>query len=98
MIVVLASFRLPLASVDSALELLPQFIAETLAENGCHRYDVARDALDSGLFRVSEIWESRDALDQHLAAPHMAAWGAARAEMGMTDRQLAIFEVAGDKL
>ncbi|HZU62699.1 MAG TPA: putative quinol monooxygenase [Novosphingobium sp.] len=95
MIVVLASFRIPADHVAEARALLPAVIATTLTEEGCQAYDVGEDVLAPGLFRVSERWESRAALAAHAAAPHMAEWGRQRAAMGMSERRVTIFDIAG---
>ena len=95
MILVLASFRLDTAWVQRARTLILGVVATTRAEAGCIAYDVAEDVLTPGVFRVSERWESREALNAHLAAPHMAEWGKARGAMGMSDRSVAIYTIAG---
>ncbi|NBC35844.1 antibiotic biosynthesis monooxygenase [Novosphingobium sp. FSY-8] len=97
MILVLASFRIPAEHIARARDLIPAVVAETRAEDGCIAYDVAEDVLSPGLFRVSERWASEAALKAHLAAAHMAAWGAARAEMGMTERAVTVFDIASAK-
>lgn len=93
MIVVLASFRLPAAHLPRARDLIPGMVAITRAEAGCQAYAVAEDVLDAGLFRISELWDTTEHLATHLDAPHMAAWGKARAAMGMTERQLKVFAI-----
>ena len=55
-------------------------------------YAYAQDVLDAGLFHVIEHWCDRAALTAHFQTPHMAAWRAAFAEMGVTDRHLVSFE------
>jgi len=60
------------------------------AEKGCIEYGAAVDA-DNALpvqtkwgpdtFLVIEKWDSMDALKAHVAAPHMAAYGAKTKEM-----------------
>jgi len=95
MILVLASFRLPADHVAEARVLVRDVVAQTRAEAGCIAYDVCEDVLEPGLFRVNESWEDREALSAHLAAPHMAEWGRQRAAMGMSERRVTIFDIAG---
>ena len=94
-VTVLASFRLPAAALARFREIAPHYVALTRAEAGCIAYDLAEDLCDAGMFRVSELWASEAHLRAHLAAPHMAELGNIRAEMGMTERQLRVFALAG---
>jgi quinol monooxygenase YgiN len=41
------------------------------------------------------VWRDQVALDRHFTQPHMDAWRAARALLGLAGRQLTLFE-AGD--
>lgn len=95
MIVVVASFRLPAEAVDAARVPMLAAIAATRAEPGCRAYAIAEDVEDPGLFRVSEQWDSREALAAHFDTPHMREWNAVRGALGMTDRQVAIYAVDG---
>jgi quinol monooxygenase YgiN len=46
------------------------------AEEGCLQYDLFAVVDAPDRFVVIEQWASREALDAHLAAPHMAAYAA----------------------
>ena len=46
------------------------------AEAGCLQYDLHAVADDPDRFVVLERWASREALDAHLATPHLAAYAA----------------------
>lgn len=68
-----------LATFDLAPEDREQFVAakraqveRTLTENGCIEYAFSYDATDAGRVRLTEQWESLDALKAHLAALHAA--------------------------
>ena len=89
---ILGEFRLPLTSRDAARAAMAQVIALSRAEPGCLAYDYAEDVLEPGLFRVSERWTSRDALDVHFATPHMARWKTEREALGLTDRNVIAYE------
>jgi quinol monooxygenase YgiN len=97
MILVLASFRIAAPALDSARAMIPAVVKATRAEEGCLAYDVAEDVLAPGLFRVSERWASREALNAHFTTTHMAEWGKARAEMGMSERAVSIFTIAAQE-
>jgi quinol monooxygenase YgiN len=74
-------------------EILRQFRANVpavRAENGCIEYGAAVDAENAlkfqtkwgpDTFLVIEKWESMEALQAHVAAPHMAAYGAKTKEL-----------------
>ena len=94
MIAVLGSFRFPREAIDEARPLMRAVIESTLAEAGCRAYSYAEDVGEPGLFRVTELWDSREALAAHFATPHMQAWSEARLALGFFDRRIAAYEVA----
>ena len=93
MIAVLGSFRFPLEAVEQARPLMRAVIEATLAEPGCRGYSYAEDVAEPGLFRVTELWDSRETLSAHFATPHMKAWTEARAALGFSDRRIAVHEI-----
>ena len=90
MLAVLGRFRLPLAIVDQARPLMRQVVTATLAEPGCRTYSYAEDVTEPGLFRVFELWDSREALAAHFETPHMRAWSEQRVALGFFDRKIAM--------
>ena len=46
-------------------------------EPGCRVYTIAGDPTHSGRVRITELWESADALESHFAHPNLATTGAA---------------------
>ena len=96
MIVVIGTFRLPVANLDAGREAMARVIHASRAEPGCIDYSYATDALEAGMFRVSEVWETRAALTAHFETAHMKAWQAERADLGMTDRRISAYE-AGNR-
>lgn len=97
MILVAGTFRLPLESVAEGREAMMRVVAATRAEPGCIDYAYAEDVLEPGLFRVSEAWDSREALAAHFGAPHMKQWQRERAELGITDRDMRGYAVSGEE-
>jgi quinol monooxygenase YgiN len=93
MIAVLGSFRLPVDALEQARPLMRATIAATLAEPGCRSYSYAEDVAEPGLLRVTELWDSRDALSAHFRTPHMQAWTEQRAALGFFDRRIALHEI-----
>jgi quinol monooxygenase YgiN len=55
---------------------------------------MARTCWEPGLIRVFEAWSNRAALDLHFATPHIAAWRAAWAALGIGERDLKAYEAA----
>jgi|EndMetStandDraft_2_1072991.scaffolds.fasta_scaffold00154_9 quinol monooxygenase YgiN len=97
MILVMGSFRLPPRSIGAAQIAMARVVEGSRAEAGCIDYAYAEDVLEPGLFRVSEAWTDRAALDAHFHTPHMQAWLAERADFGITDRRVTAYEVSGEE-
>lgn len=95
MIVVLGEFRLPSENLAAGREAMTRVVEATRSEAGCLAYSYAEDVIEPGLFRVSEQWESREALAGHFEAPHMKAWQRERADLGLTGRVVTAYEVSG---
>lgn len=92
MIVVVGQFRFPPERMNEALPVMRRVIETTRAEAGCVQYNYGEDVLDPGLIRVSELWESREQLAAHMQTPHMAEWQRARAELGLSGREIMVYE------
>ena len=87
--------RLPsVAAIEQLRPAAEAQIAASRAEAGCIDYTYATDLLDPCLIRVLERWESRDALDEHFKAPHMAVWRAALKNVAFVERDLRAHEVS----
>ena len=93
MIAVLGSFRFPEEARGEARPLMRAVVEATLAEPGCSAYSYAEDVAEPGLFRVTELWDGRDALAAHFEMPHMKAWVEQRAALGFFDRDISVYEV-----
>lgn len=97
-VLVIGSFRLPLMARRAGHEAMARVIAASLAEPGCRAYAYAEDVLDPGLFRVTEEWDSREALAAHFASPHMARWREEREALGMMDREVTAWTASGPEV
>lgn len=53
------------------LRLLSEQVEPTRKEDGCINYDFHVDAADPCVFVFYENWRSQEALDAHLAMPHL---------------------------
>lgn len=92
MILVMGTFRLPAASFEAAAPLMRKVIEATRAEDGCLAYAYSHDVLDPELIHVSEKWRDRAALDAHFRTAHMATWAEERKDLGLSARDIRVFE------
>ena len=92
MILISGTIRLPVAGLAAALPAMTAMMAASRAEPGCIAYAYAQDLLDPGLIHVAERWTDRAALAAHFASPHLAAWRAQFASLGITERNLILME------
>ena len=93
MVVVIGTIRLAPGAVDRARPAMAQMVAASRAEDGCIAYSYAEDILDAGLIRVTELWRDQAALDRHFTLPHLAAWRATWPDLGISERQLQVYDV-----
>lgn len=93
MIVISGTIDLDPANARRALELTSELSAETRKETGNISYEYWQDPTNPGRWRVFEEWESQDAIDAHMATPHMAAFMAGAAELGISGIDIARYEV-----
>ncbi len=61
---------------DSLRQALLACIEPTRKEDGCVQYDLHESTERPGHFVFYENWTSREALDRHLATPHLKRLGA----------------------
>ena len=94
---IIGSFRFPPETMPAAQAAMRKVIEATRAEAGCIQYNYGEDVLDPGLIRVSELWESREHLTAHFAQPHMAAWQAERTALGLSERQITVYELGASE-
>jgi quinol monooxygenase YgiN len=74
MLVVLAEARFDPKDTERVREVTRPMIEASRAEPGCGGYDYAFDLLEPDLMRVRELWKDEQALKDHFATPHMAAF------------------------
>ena len=96
-VAVIGQFRMPPENMAAARPLMGKVMLATRAEAGCIAYTYAEDVLDPGLIRVSELWESRAHLDAHFKTAHMATWAQERAALGLSGRDISVFEVSAEE-
>ena len=74
MLIVLADARFDPAQADQVRAIARPMIEASRREPGCAGYDYAFDLIEPDLMRVREWWKDEQALKDHFATPHMAAF------------------------
>lgn len=98
MIIIEGTVRLPPENIEKARPAMEKMIRASRAEQGCIDYAYSVDLMEPGLVRVTERWESREALAAHFQTPHMAEWRGVFATLGITDRDLRLYEATPEAL
>ncbi len=93
MLLIVGTVRLPPENLADARAAMAAIVTASRAEDGCLDYAYADDVLDPGLIHIRERWRDQAALDAHFVTPHIAEWRAAWPALGITDRNLCVYEV-----
>lgn len=96
-LVIAGTVRVPPDNLEPLKPHMQAMLAASRAEDGCLVYSYGEDVAEPGLIRVFEAWRDQAAIDAHFRAAHMAAWRAACAELGVSDRRLTLYEIAGER-
>ncbi len=83
MIIVNGWIRFAPGGVEKMRAPIAALMAATRQEAGCISYVLSADLVEPDLIRIAEIWESKEAMKAHGAAPHVAPFSAAMAEAGV---------------
>jgi len=93
MLLIIGTIRVPPARLTEVRAAMAAMIAASCAEQGCLDYHYAEDVLTPGLIHVNELWTDRAALDAHFASAHLAEWRSVWPALGISDRNLVVYEV-----
>ena len=101
MIHVIASIKVNPSDLESFVEIFKANVPHVLEENGCLGYEPGLDLVtglpvqetDSSVVTIVEKWESIEALQAHLTAPHMLAYKEKTKDM-VTDLKVKILRPA----
>ena len=96
-LIVAGTVRVPPQNMETLRPHMLVMMTATRAEDGCETYGYAEDVAERGLIHIFEIWRDQDALAAHARTQHMAAWRAAGAELGVSDRRIVAYEVASQR-
>jgi quinol monooxygenase YgiN len=94
MIIVAGTVRIEPSKLGSARGEMEKMIKASRAEDGCIDYSYAVDVLDPSVVHVFEAWRDRDALTRHFNMPHLTAWRSAWTTIGVSDRNLQMYEIS----
>jgi quinol monooxygenase YgiN len=92
-ILVLGTIRIPTGSLDIVRPAMATMIDASRREDGCLAYTYSLDVLDNGLIHVVEKWRDRAALNAHFTTAHLMEWRQRFGQLGITDRNLRLFEI-----
>ena len=73
LLIVVAEMTAQSGKEEELRQKLTGFVAATRAETGCVQYDLHEEEGHPGHFLFFERWTSLEALEAHLAAPHIAS-------------------------
>jgi quinol monooxygenase YgiN len=93
MLLIVGTVRLPPEKLADSRPAMERMILASRVERGCVEYGYAADVLDPGLIHVKEMWTDRACLADHFASRHIADWRASWPRLGITDRNLRLYEV-----
>ena len=74
MLVILAEARFDTTQADRVRAIGRLMIEASRAEPGCAGYSYAFDLIEPDLMRITELWKDEQALKDHVATPHLAAF------------------------
>ena len=94
MLIVAGEIEIDPARREDAIAAAREMMAATRQEAGCVQYAFSADLAEPGRFRIFEEWESQAALDAHFATPHMAAFQARVAGLGVRGMRIQKYEIA----
>jgi quinol monooxygenase YgiN len=80
---------------ENLREALLNLIPTTRAEEGCLNYDLHRSMEEPGAFLFHENWTSKEALDAHLAKPHLREFLGRADELLAEPPQITLWEKIG---
>lgn len=93
MIIVAGTFRMQPGSRSRFFEEVAPMVAASLEEPGCRVYAFTPDPVDADLIRLYELWDHQEALNQHFASDHMAAWKERAASLPIVSREIMCYTV-----
>lgn len=98
MLIVIGEVKVESAEeVDKARDAISKMMAASNAEEGCILYAFSQDIANPTIIRISEKWESQEALTAHFDAPHMAEFMSAMAEAKIVSMDTKLYDASGER-
>ena len=97
MIIVSGKAKLSPGGLSKVQEEMAALVAATRAETGCIDYCFGADVTESDTLVVLEYWASWEALDAHVAQPHLAQWFAKLGEVGVVSQAIRFIEAGEER-
>ena len=94
MIVVQVEVIVEPGSASKVVDAVKAMETATRKEAGCLKYAFSVDIADPGMIRVTERWESVDAIKAHMTSPHMAEFNKAVMALQPKGLDIKAYEVA----
>jgi len=94
MIIVNAEAVVEEGAIEKVRAALAKMEKASLAEPGCHVYAFSTDISDPTMVRITERWESMEALEAHFKMPHMAEFMAAMGDLQPSSVDIKCYEIA----
>ena len=94
MIVVNVEVLVESGAAEKARDAVKAMEQATRQEAGCLTYAFSVDISDPGMIRVTERWESMEAIQAHMKSPHMADFQRAVMMLKPKGLEIKAFEVA----
>ena len=97
MLIVMAEVVVEDGTIEQVRDALKTMEDETRKESGCVSYAFSLDVSDPTTLRISERWESMEALEAHFKTPHMAVFGGTLAKHPPKSMDVKVYEVARER-
>lgn len=97
MLVVMGVVEIEEGTIDQVRDAIATMENETRKEPGCLDYSFSVEVSNPATMRISERWESMEALEAHMNTPHMAAFGAALGKARPKSLNVNVYEVARER-
>jgi quinol monooxygenase YgiN len=94
MIVVSGTINIDPANNARMTELVGELVPPTRQEDGNLEYTYSLSQSNPGEWRVFEEWETEEALNNHMATPHMATFIGAMGDLGVSGVDISRYEVS----
>jgi quinol monooxygenase YgiN len=95
-VTVIARFKAKPGMEETVRQEVMNLVAPTRSEAGCINYDLHQSSDDPSLLMLYENWVSKEALDEHLAMPHLEAFKAKADEILAEPLDITLWEMISE--